>query len=93
MSGRPEEEDAATGRQRSVDFEGAVWPAMVEAVQHIFTATLAGMEQKGQGFAVFQSTSNGSRQFLSNRRSNRHIVPLYGNSHRPFTQGCTFAHR
>ena len=31
------------------------------------------------------STSNGARQLLSNRRSNRHIVPLYGKSDRLFT--------
>jgi len=44
-------------------------------------------------FAVLQGTSNGGRQFLRNRRWNRHIVPLHGNSDRLFTQGRTFAHR
>ena len=44
----------------------------------------------GQGFAVFQGTSNGGRQVLRNRRSNRHIVPLYGKSDCLFTH---FAHR
>jgi hypothetical protein len=29
--------------------------------------------------AVTQGTLHGGRQFLRNRRSNRHIVPLYGN--------------
>ena len=29
-------------------------------------------------YAVFQGNSNGGRHFLRNRRSNRHIVPLYG---------------
>jgi len=37
-------------------------------------------------FAVFQGTSNGSRQFLSNRRSNRRIVPLCGKSERLFSR-------
>jgi hypothetical protein len=36
-------------------------------------------------FAVFQGTSDGGRQFLSKRRSNRRIVPLYGTSDRLFT--------
>ena len=39
----------------------------------------------GRGFADFQGTSNGGRQFLRNRRSNRHIVPLYGKSDGLFT--------
>jgi hypothetical protein len=43
-------------------------------------------------FADFQGTSNGGRQFLKNRRSNRHIVPLYGKSDRLCTQGRKFAH-
>jgi hypothetical protein len=30
----------------------------------------------GPYFAVFQGTSNGGRQFLRYRRSNRHMVPL-----------------
>ena len=47
----------------------------------------------GPAFAVFQGTSNGGRQFLSNRRSNRHNVPLHGKSDRIFTQGRKFAHR
>jgi hypothetical protein len=33
-------------------------------------------------FALIQGTSNGGRQLLRNRRSNRHIVPLYGISDR-----------
>jgi len=44
-------------------------------------------------FAVFQDTSNGGRQFLSNRRSNRHIVPLYGKSDRLFTRVFRFEER
>ena len=44
-------------------------------------------------FAVFQGTSNGGRQFLRNRRSNRHIVPLYGKSDRLFTQDLKFETR
>ena len=46
-------------------------------------------------YAVFQGTSNGGRQFLRNRPSNRHNVPLYsyGKSDRLFTQGRKFAHR
>jgi hypothetical protein len=40
----------------------------------------------GRVFAAFQSTSNGGSQCLSNRRSNRHIMPLYGKSDRPFTR-------
>ena len=35
-----------------------------------------------RAFAAFQGTSNGGCQFLSNRRSNRHIVPLHGKSDR-----------
>jgi len=41
----------------------------------------------------FQGTSNGGRQFLSNRRSNRHIVPLHGKSDRLFTRERKFAQR
>ena len=33
----------------------------------------------GGFFTLFQGTSFGGRQFLRNRRSNRHLVPLYGN--------------
>jgi hypothetical protein len=40
-----------------------------------------------------QGTSNGGRQFLSNRRSNRHIVPLYGKSDRLFTGVFRFEER
>jgi hypothetical protein len=47
----------------------------------------------GPGFAVFQGTSNGGRQFLSNRRSNPHIVPLYGKSDHPFTRVFRFEER
>jgi hypothetical protein len=43
--------------------------------------------------AVFQGTSNGGRQFLSDRRSNRHIVPLYGKSDSLFTRERKFAQR
>jgi hypothetical protein len=46
-----------------------------------------------QSYAAFQGTSNGGRQFLSNRRSNRHIVPLYGTSDRLFTRERKFAQR
>jgi len=45
------------------------------------------------GFTVFRGTSNGGRQFLRNRRSHRHSVPLYGKSDRLFTQGRKSAHR
>ena len=34
--------DHASGAQRKVDFENDVWPAMVEAVTHVFSATLDG---------------------------------------------------
>ena len=34
--------DHASGAQRKVDFENDVWPAMVEAVTHVFNATLDG---------------------------------------------------
>jgi len=44
-------------------------------------------------FAVFQRTSNGSRQCLRNRRSNRHMVPLYGKSDCLFTHGLKFETR
>ena len=44
----------------------------------------------GRCFAVFQGTSNGGRQFLRNRRSNRHIVSLYGKSDSLFSQGLKF---
>ena len=46
------------------------------------------MSRKGKGvhFAIFQGTSNGGHQFLSNGRSNRHIEPLYGKSDRLFTR-------
>jgi len=37
-------------------------------------------------YSVFQGISNGGRQFLSHRRSNRHMVPLYGKSDRLFTR-------
>ena len=43
------DEDHEAGKQRKVDFHGAVWPAMVEAVRHVFTATLAGMNPPGPG--------------------------------------------
>ena len=46
-----------------------------------------------RGYAVFQGTSNGGRQFLRNRRSNRYIVPLYGKSDCPFPQGLKFETR
>ena len=45
------------------------------------------------GFAGFECTSNGGRQFLRKKRSNRHIVPLYGKSDRLFTQGLKFETR
>jgi len=41
-------------------------------------------------YAVFQGTSHSGRQFLRNRPSNRHIVPLYGRSDGLFTQGIKF---
>jgi len=44
-------------------------------------------------FADFQGTSNGGRQFLRIRRSNRHIVPLYGKSDSRSTQGLKFETR
>jgi len=44
-------------------------------------------------YAVFQGTSNGGRQFLSIRRSNRRIVPIYGKSDRLFTRERKFAQR
>ena len=47
----------------------------------------------GQHLRIFQGTSNGGRQFLRNRRSNRHIVPLNSKSYRLFTPGRKFAHR
>jgi len=47
-------------------------------------------EEEEEIFAVFQGTSNGGRQFLSNRLSNRHIVPLYGKSARLFTRAFRF---
>jgi hypothetical protein len=43
-----------------------------------FTSTNQG--SKCVSFADFQGISNGGRHFLRNRRSNRHIVPLYGKS-------------
>ena len=46
-----------------------------------------------QACALFQGTSNGGRQFFRNRRSNRHMVPLYGKFDRLFTQGITFETR
>ena len=42
--------------------------------------------QVGPASAIFQGNSNGGRRFLSNRRSNRHIVPLHGKSDRLFTR-------
>jgi len=47
----------------------------------------------GPVFAVLQGTSNGGRQFLRNRRSNHHMVPLYGKSDGLFTQGLKFETR
>jgi hypothetical protein len=47
----------------------------------------------GPVFAVFQGTSNGGRQFLSNRLSNRYIVPLYGKSNHLFTRFFQFEER
>jgi len=44
-------------------------------------------------YAMFQGTSNGGRQFLSNRRSNRHIVPSYGKFDRLFTRVFRFEER
>ena len=60
---------------------------------HVCTRMIIHPEGKPRCYAVFQGTSNGGRQFLRNRRSNRHIVPLYGNSDRLFTKGRKFAHR
>ena len=47
----------------------------------------------GPYYAGFQGTSYGVCQFMGNRWSNRHIVPLYGKSDRPCSQGRKFAHR
>ena len=43
-------------------------------------------------YAVFQGSSHGGRQFLRNRRSNRHshMVPLYGKYDRLFTRVFRF---
>jgi len=46
-----------------------------------------------RNYAVFQGTSRGGRQFLSNRRSIRHIVPLYGKSDRLLTRLVRFEER
>jgi hypothetical protein len=46
----------------------------------------------GPAFAVFQETSNGC-QFLRDRRSNRHIVPLYGKCDGLYAQGLKFETR
>ena len=54
-------------------------------VQSHTTSNQCGYER--EGFANFQSPSNGEREFLRNRRSNRHIVPLYGKCDGLFTQG------
>lgn len=43
------DQDHAAGRQRKVDFRKRVWPAMVEAVRHVFNATLDGLNPAGQG--------------------------------------------
>ena len=37
------DDDHAAGKQRKIDFQNRVWPAMVKAVQHVFNATLNGM--------------------------------------------------
>jgi len=47
----------------------------------------------GGVYAVFQGASNGGRQFLRNRRSNRQMVPLYGKSDGLYTQGLKFETR
>jgi hypothetical protein len=47
----------------------------------------------GAYFAAAPGYLNGGRQFLSNRRSNRHIVPVYGKSDRLFTEGLKFEMR
>jgi len=50
-------------------------------------------KRQGPVFAVFQGTSNGGRQFLRNRRSNCHIIPLYGKPDRLFTRVFRFEER
>jgi hypothetical protein len=61
--------------------------------------TSVGGQGRGYGghevgiFAAFPSTSNGCRQFLRNRRSKRHIVPLHGKSDRLFSEGLKFETR
>ena len=62
------------------------------AKQKMVLDHLAGLHGN-PNFAVFQGTSNGGRQFLRKRRSNRRIVPLYGKSDRLFTQGLKFETR
>jgi hypothetical protein len=58
---------------------------------------VAHVPQRHQGtpsyFALFQGTSNGGRQFLSNKLSNRNIIPLYGKSDRLFTRVFRFEER
>jgi len=61
--------------------------------QQRIAVALAHLCSEAGDFALFQGTSDGGCQFLSNRPSNRRIVPLYGKSDRLFTHGRKFAHR
>lgn len=46
--------DHAAGKQRKIDFHNEVWPAMVEAVRHVFIASLDGMSAEKTGGHCFE---------------------------------------
>jgi len=80
----------AEGRGADVSF--AVGGETLRAHRFILAARSPVFAAQLDGRA-FQGTSNGGRQFLRNRRSNRHIGLLYGKSDPLFTQGRKFAFR
>ena len=81
-------------RDQVLDWEDALPPKELKRAEvESKAACLALVLGRARSLPETQGTPNGGHHHLSDRRSNRHIVPWYGKSDRLFTRVFPFEER